>query len=92
MDIIQWYAPTNESDEEDKDEFYHRLVSIIQARPGRNIIITMGDFNAKIGSDNQGYKVIMGQQRMGEINENGERFANLCAISNLVIGGEFLPP
>ena len=89
MDIIQCYAPTNESEEEVKEEFYHRLLSIIQARPRRNIIITMGDFNAKIGRDNRGYEEVMGQQGLGEMNENGERFANLCAISNLVIGGSF---
>ena len=79
MDIIQCYAPTNESEEEVKEEFYHRLLSIIQARPRRNIIITMGDFNAKIGRDNRGYEEVMGQQGLGEMNENGERFANLCA-------------
>lgn len=89
MDIIQCYAPTNESEEDVKEEFYHRLLSIIQARPTRNIIITMGDFNAKIGSDNRGYEEIMGQQGLGEMNENGERFTNLCATSNLVIGGSF---
>lgn len=31
----------------------------------------------------------MGQQGLGEMNENGERFANPCAISNLVIGRSF---
>lgn len=49
----------------------------------------MGDFNAKIGSNNLGFEVIMGQQGLGKMNENGERFANLCAISNLVIGRGF---
>ncbi len=87
MDIIQAYAPTNDSKEEDKDEFYNRLMTIIQNRPRRNILILMGDFNAKIGSDNRGYEECMGQQGLGEMNENGERFADLCATNNLVIGG-----
>nr|KAG5702940.1 hypothetical protein BaRGS_034713 [Batillaria attramentaria] len=85
MDVIQCYAPTNDSEEEDKEEFYTRLSTIIQRRPRRNIIITMGDFNAKIGSDNRGYE-IMGQQGVGEMNDNGEKFADLCASNNLVIG------
>ena len=46
----------------------------------------MGDFNAKIGRDNTGYEEVMGQQGLGEMNENGERFADLCAANNLVIG------
>ncbi|EDO46312.1 predicted protein, partial [Nematostella vectensis] len=87
MDIIQCYAPTNDSEEEEKDNFYNRLTTIIQDRPTRNIIIVMGDFNAKIGGDNRGYEEIMGQQGLGKMNDNGERFADLCAASNLVIGG-----
>ncbi|KAH3771783.1 hypothetical protein DPMN_173112 [Dreissena polymorpha] len=43
--------PTNDSTEDEKDYFYNRLSTIIQDRPKRNIIILLGDFNAKIGSD-----------------------------------------
>lgn len=89
LDVIQCYAPTNESHKDVKDDFYNRLLTIIQARPRRNIIVTMGDFNTKIGSNNQGYEEIMGKQGLGEMNENRERFANLCATTSLVIGGSF---
>ena len=47
----------------------------------------MGDFDAKTGSDNRGYEEIMGQHGLGERRDNDERFADLCALSNLVIGG-----
>ena len=89
MDVIQCYAPTNDSDDQDKEEFYSRLLTIIQDRPERNVIIVMGDFNAKIGSDNRSYEEIMGQQGLGEMNDNGERFADLCASSGLVIEGSY---
>ena len=89
MDVIQCYAPTNDSDEQDKEEFYSRLLTIIQDRQERNVIIVMADFNIKIGSDNKGYEKVMGQQGLGEMNDNGERFANLSAISDLVIGRSF---
>ena len=46
----------------------------------------MGDFNAKIGMDNPGYEGIMGTHGLGQMNENGERFADLCALNQLVIG------
>ena len=46
-----------------------------------------GDFNAKIGSDNRGYEEIIRQHGLGEMKDSGERFADLCALNNLVIGG-----
>jgi exonuclease III len=87
MNIVQCYAPTNDSDKDAKEDFYSRLQTIIQSYSGRDITIVMGDFNAKIGRDNTGYEEVMGQQGLGEMNENGERFADLCAANNLVIGG-----
>ena len=91
MNIIQCYAPTNESNEADKEEFYNRLQTIIENCPSRDLNIVMGDLNSKVGSDNQGYEEVMGQQGLGQMNDNGERFADLCAISNLVIGGTLFP-
>ena len=41
----------------------------------------MGDFYAKIG-ENQGYEII-GHQWLGEMNDNVERFADMCATGNL---------
>ena len=64
---------------------------MVQARPRKNILILMGDFNAKIGSNNRGYEEIMGKQGIGERNDNGERFADLCATTNLAIGGSLFP-
>ena len=79
MKDIQCYAPTNDSDEETKDEFYSRLQSILDKCREKDVIILMGYFNAKIGTDNNGYEEIMGTQGVGEMNENGERFADMPA-------------
>jgi hypothetical protein len=43
--------------------------------------------NAKIESNNEGIEHVMGQHGIGEMNENGELFVNLCASYDLVIVG-----
>ncbi|VDP82256.1 unnamed protein product [Schistosoma curassoni] len=91
MNIIQCYTPTNDYNEEAKDQFYNRLQSIIEKCPTKDLTILMGDFNAKVGTDNTEYDEIMGRHGLGERNENGERFANLCAFNKLVIGGTIFP-
>lgn len=45
----------------------------------------MGYLCGKVEMVNKGYKIIMGQQGLGESNENDERFVNLCAFHNMII-------
>ncbi|VDO83663.1 unnamed protein product [Schistosoma margrebowiei] len=86
MNVIQCYAPTNDSNDDIKDHFYERLQSIIEKFPRKDLTILI-DLNAKIGIDNTGNEDIMERHGLGERNENGERFADLCAFNKLVIGG-----
>ncbi|KAJ3609530.1 hypothetical protein NHX12_024050 [Muraenolepis orangiensis] len=34
---------------------------------------------------------VMGTQGLGKMNENGERFTDLCSLNQLVIGGSIFP-
>ncbi|VDP32974.1 unnamed protein product [Schistosoma curassoni] len=72
MNIIQCYAPTNDTNDDIKDQFYERLESIIEKCPRKDLIILMGDLNAKVEIDNTGYEDIMGRHGLGERNKNGE--------------------
>jgi len=87
LNIIQCYAPTNDAEVGREEEFYQQLQAVIDGGGAKDMTILMGDFNAKIGSDNTGYEDIMGTHGLGQMNENGERFADLCALNQLVIGG-----
>ena len=53
---------------------------MLDKRGAKDVIILMGDFNAKIGMDNTDYKDIMGTHGLGQMNENSERFADLCTL------------
>ena len=79
------------TDDGKKEEFYEQLQNLINKLKRKDITILMGDLNAKIGADNTGYEEIMGKQGLGQMNENGELFADVCAMNQLVIGGSVYP-
>ena len=91
LNIIQCYAPTNDTEEDKKADFYHQLQAVLDRQKTKDITILMGDFNAKIGADNTGYEDIMCRHGLGEWSENGEMFADLCSFNQLVLGGSILP-
>ena len=76
MNVIQCYATTNDINHNNKDKFCERLQSIIAKCPRKDLVILMGNLNAKVGMDNTGYEDIMGRHGLGERNESGERFLN----------------
>ena len=91
MNVVQGYAPTNTHEDEEKDNFYLQLEGVLNGLNDKDMNILMGDFNAKVGEDNAGYEEIMGKHGLGEMNDNGERFAELCGTNNLVVGGSIFP-
>jgi len=68
------------------NDFYEQLNGVISGAPSYDMKIVMGDFNAKIGEDNEGYEDVMGRQALGRINDNGERLRSWCSANNLKIG------
>ncbi|XP_025078691.1 craniofacial development protein 2-like [Pomacea canaliculata] len=91
MTLIQCYAPTNDGDDEAKDTFYDQLQAEVSAAPNHDLLIVMGDMNAKVGNDNTHVERTMGRHGCGCMNENGERLVELCTMYNLVIGGTLFP-
>ena len=77
------------SDDEIKDQFYSIPQSILGKCRENNMTTIMGDFNAKIGMAN-GYEEVTGTHGVEEMIENEERFADTCALINIVIGGSIL--
>ncbi|VDP58511.1 unnamed protein product [Schistosoma curassoni] len=59
MNTIQCYEPTNDYNEDAKDQFYDRLQSIIEKCPTKDLTTLMGDLNVNVGMDNTGYEDIM---------------------------------
>ena len=89
--LIQCYSPTNEAEEEEKDNFYEMLQKEMETVPRHDLTIVMGDLNAKVGGDNTYSPRTMGRHGCGVQNENGERLIDFCTLNNLVIGGTLFP-
>ncbi|KAK3515953.1 hypothetical protein QTP86_004679, partial [Hemibagrus guttatus] len=87
LSILVAYAPINAAAEEDKDQFYSTVQAALEDIPGHDVLLLMGDFNARVGSNNLDRERIMGRHGEGECTENGERLIDLCEENNLVIGG-----
>ena len=84
--IIQVYAPTNEAEVEAKDDFYDQLQKVIDSVPKHDILVLMGDWNAKVGERQVGEERVMGKEALKCVrNDNGERFVEFCATNSLVI-------
>ena len=71
--IVQVYAPTEEKTDEEKEEFYIRLKEVIRSVKQHDMLLLMGDFNAKIGQDDGIWRDIMGVFGVGTRNNNGLR-------------------
>ena len=59
LTLIQTYAPTNDAMDEEKDEFYHQLQVTISSGNRHDMIVVMGDLNAKLGNNTNREEVIV---------------------------------
>ena len=89
--VIMCYAPTNNAEEEEKEAFYTQLQTTLDKIPRRDMLIVMGDLNAKVGNDNTGREREMGRNGVEQMNENGKLLADFCSANELVIGGTLFP-
>ena len=84
ISIIQFYAPTSASTEEEIEEFYSQLQEVIDKIPSRDVTLIMGDANAKVGKADIP-SVTYGQYGLGVRNVRGSVLIDFCATNDLVI-------
>ena len=72
-----------------KDAFYSQLDSLIQGISRRENLIILGDFNARVGSDNEAWPNCPGNFGVGKCNDNGQRLLKLCSFQELCVTNTF---
>ena len=60
LTVITCYAPIEDTEEAKKDVFYDQLQQAIQEVPSL-VLCLIGDFNARVGNDNESRNKIMGK-------------------------------
>ena len=69
--VIQAYAPTSNAEEAEGERFYEDLQDLLELTPKKDVLLIIGDWNAKVGSqETPGVTGIFG---LGVQNEAGQR-------------------
>ena len=66
--IIQLYAPTTQYDDDAIEDWYEQVQETVDQSPKQDIIIIMGDMNAKVGKSTEGSSVY-GTHGLGDRND-----------------------
>ena len=80
---IQVYAPTSNAEEAEVEWFYEDLQDLLELTPKKDVLLIIGDWNAKVGS--QEIPRITGKFGLGVQNEAGQRLTEFCHENALVI-------
>jgi len=83
--LINAYAPTEDKTEEIKEQFYDDLQYMVDKVPKSDLIIILGNVNAKLGKESA-YQKITGKHTLHEeTNRNGELLCNSAAANNMIV-------
>ena len=59
-----------DSSEDEKDRFHSSLKTVVEQVPTQDVLVVIGDLNAKIGNKNAGLERAIGKHACGKMNEN----------------------
>ena len=81
--VIQVYAPTSKAKEAEVEWFHEDLQDLLELRPKRDVLFIIGDWNAKVGS--QETPGVTGKFGLGMWNEAGQRLIEFCQENTLIV-------
>ena len=81
--LIQVYCPTTAADEQEITTFYRQLESTVNAVSSKDLLLILGDFNAKVGDMVE--DGVTGTHGLGTRNEAGDTLVQFCHERRLCI-------
>ena len=85
--VVQVYAPTSSSEEEDIEAFHEKVQSVIDQTSSGYSLYIIGDWNAKVGKYIS--NGIIGNFGLRERNGRGDQFVEFCGRADLRIMNTF---
>ena len=83
--IVSAYAPTMANPEETKETFNSQLKGTLRNIPSIDKLILIGDFNARIGRENDKWPPALAKYGIGKCNANGELLLALSTEFDLIV-------
>ena len=81
--LTQVYASPSNAEEAEVEQFYEDLQELLELTPQNNVLLIIGDWNAKFGiQETPGVK---GKFGLGVQNKTGQRLTEFCHENALVI-------
>ena len=81
--VIKAYATTSNAEEAEVEWFYEDLQDLLELTPKKDVLLILGDWNAKVGS--QETPGVTGKFGLGIRNEAGQKLIEFCQENALVI-------
>ena len=86
ISILSCYAPTEDTDSSEKDDFYMSLQRVIDAVPKGDALVIGGDMNAKLGWSSTSESKHIGRfVKPSQRNDNGDRLALFASANDLSV-------
>ena len=87
--VIQVYAPTNNAEEAEAEQFYEDLQDHLELTSKKDVLFIIGYWNPKVGS--QETPGVTGKFGLGVWNEAGQSLIEFCQENVLVIANTLFP-
>ena len=88
VSVVCAYAPTARAPAWVKAKFSGELQDTIDEIPSGDVLIMLGDFNARVGvlkAGEEEWQGVVGKHGLDERNEAGEEFLQFCALNQLTV-------
>ncbi|XP_068713182.1 craniofacial development protein 2-like [Montipora foliosa] len=72
-----------------KEQFYEQFDQVIRSTPPSDKLIILGDFNARVGKDDNSWEGVLGRHGVGKVNDNGLLLLKKYAEHSLCITNTF---